>query len=294
MKTTKSIISIFAIAITYNLLLGLYLKDFLVLSQILTAFYLLSVLPTFFLLAELHSKVIRTIVYIVLLLDILVNLIYFICCRRLLPVMTMLLLVTELMYYITGAVRTSNDNLLTKICILTVTALILVTIIFAYNFVRKPEAPYLTNGGATLWDTKTEELADEICADCDTDAKKVQAIYSWIIHSCEHDFDYHAFIQYFNVRRTLYTRKGVCYDFSNLFAALCRSQGIPCYVVDGTPYDCSLADHTWNRVYYNNSWWDVDVTNDTTANQRNTTLYGFHPIEGPYFTDEDYQITKVY
>ena len=42
MKTTKSRIIFFAIAITYNLLLGLYLKDFLVIPQTLTAFYLLS------------------------------------------------------------------------------------------------------------------------------------------------------------------------------------------------------------------------------------------------------------
>lgn len=43
MKTTKSRIIIFAIALTYNLLLGLYLKDFLVLSQTLTTFYLFSI-----------------------------------------------------------------------------------------------------------------------------------------------------------------------------------------------------------------------------------------------------------
>ena len=71
MKTTKSRIIFFAIAITYNLLLGLYLKDFLVLSQTLTAFYLLSVFPTFFLLIEARSRVMKAIVYIVLALDIL-------------------------------------------------------------------------------------------------------------------------------------------------------------------------------------------------------------------------------
>ena len=294
MKTTKSSIIFFAIAIAYNLLLGLYLKDFLVLSQTLTAFYLLSVLPTFFLLAELHSKAMRTIVYIVLLLDILVNLIYFICCRRLLPVMTMLLLVTELMYYITGAVRTSNDNLLTKICILTVTALILVTIIFAYNFVRKPEAPYLTNGGATLWDTQMEELADEICAGCDTDSEKAQAIYSWMIANLEYDYDYKTLLQYFNVRRTLSTRKGVCYDFANLFAALCRSQNIPCYVVDGTPYNRATENHTWNRVYYDGCWWDMDVTNDITSTANGKILYGFRELTSAYASDKDYYITKIY
>ena len=93
MKTAKSRIIFFAIELAYNLLLGLYLKDFLVLSQTLTTFCLLSVFPTLFLLIETRSKHMRTIVYVTLVLDSLVNLIYFICCRRLLPVMTMLLLI---------------------------------------------------------------------------------------------------------------------------------------------------------------------------------------------------------
>ena len=294
MKTTKSRIIFFAIAIMYNLLLGLYLKDFLVLSQTLTAFYLLSVLPTFFLLIKPRSRAMRTIVYVVLALDIIVNAIYYICCRRLLAVMTMVLLVVELMYFITFANRPHKNSFLTKICILTVTAFILVTIITAYNFVRKPDAPYLANGGATLWDTQTEELADEICAGCETDEEKVQTIYQWIIHNFEYDYDYRAFIQYFNVRKTLRTHKGVCYDFSNLFAALCRSQDIPCYVVDGTPYDRLTASHTWNRVYYNNSWWDVDVTNDITANEHSQTPYGFRKLESFHSPDSDYKISKVY
>ena len=294
MKITKSRIIFFAIAITYNLLLGLCPKDFLVLSETLTAFYLLSVLPTLFLLSESRSKAMRTIVYITLVLDFLVNFIYFTCCRRLLSVMTMLLLVTELMYYITSAVRQGKDSSLTKIYVSVIAGLILVTGITAYNFVRKPETPYLLNGGATLWDTQTEELADEICAGCDTDVEKVQAIYNWIIHNCEYDYDYYAFVQYFNVRRTLHTRKGVCYDFSNLFAALCRSQDIPCYVVDGTPYDRSLTAHTWNRVYYDKSWWDVDVTNDLSATKDGKNLYGFLQLESLYSSDTNYQITKVY
>ena len=293
MKTTKSRTIFFAIAITYNLLLGLYLKDFLILSQTLVAFYLLSVLPTFFLLTEACSQAMRAIVYVTLVLDILVNLIYFICCRRLLPVMTMLLLVIELMYYITGVVRKSKDRLLTKIYVLVIIGLILVTGITAYNFVRKPETPYLTNGGATLWDTQTEELADEICAGCDTDEEKVQAIYQWIIYNFKYDYDYYAFIQYFNVRRTLHTRKGVCYDFSNLFAALCRSQNIPCYVVDGISYE-TRAQHTWNRVYYNNSWWDVDVTNDISCTASEKSLYGFRKLDDASASDKDYFITKIY
>ena len=294
MKTTKSRIIFFAIAITYNLLLGLYLKDFLVLSQTLTAFYLLSVLPAFFLLTETRTRAMRTIVHIVLMLDILTNLVYFICCRRLLPVMTMLLLVTELMYYITGTVRTGKDGLVTKIYVLVIAGLILLMGITAYNFVCKPETPYLANGGAPLWDTQTEELADEICADSDTDAEKVQAIYSWMIANLEYDYDYQTLLQYFNVRRTLSTRKGVCYDFANLFAALCRSQSIPCYVVDGIPYNRATENHTWNRVYYDGCWWDVDVTNDITSTANGKSLYGFRELTSAHTSDKDYYITKIY
>ena len=293
MKTAKSRTIIFATAITYNLLLGLYLKDFLVLSQTLMAFYLLSVFPTLFLLIETRSRAMRAIVYIALSLDILMNLIYFICCRRLLPVMTMVFIVVELMYFITFANQPRKDSLVTKIPVLVITGLILVTMIFAYIFVRKPETPYLHNGGATLWDTQTEELADDICADCETDEEKVQAIYQWIIHNFEYDYDYYAVIQYFNVRHTLHTRKGVCYDFSNLFAALCRSQNIPCYVVDGTSYK-TAAQHTWNRVYYNNFWWDVDVTNDIQSIKGDKKHYGFKKLECASALDCHYQITKIY
>jgi len=221
------------------------------------------------------------------------NLIYFISCRRLLSVMTMLFLVTELMYLITAANRLRKDKFLTRICVLAILGLILVTGITAYNFVREPEAPYLANGGATLWDTQTEELADEICAGCETDEEKVQVIYQWIIHNFEYDYNYHAFIQYFNVRKTLRTHKGVCYDFSNLFGALCRSQNIPCYVVDGISYE-TAEHHTWNRVYYNDSWWDVDVTNDMSATKDGRTLYGFRKLEKPHSLDEEYIVTKIY
>lgn len=294
MKITKSKIIFFTIAFTYNLLLGLHLKDFLVLSQTLTAFCLLSVLPTFFLLIEPRSRVMRAIVYITLMLDILMNLVYFVCCRRLLPVMTMVFLIVELMCFLTCTNHPHKDRLLTKICVLAVTVLILVTMTYAYNFVRKPETPYLANGDATLWDTQTEQLADEICAGCDTDAEKVQAIYNWIIHNFEYDYDYQAIIQYFNVHRTLRSHKGVCYDFSNLFAALCRSLNIPCYVVDGTPYDRSTASHTWNRVHYDGTWWDVDITNDISCTANGKSLYGFRKLDGASAHDKDYFITKIY
>ena len=108
----------------------------------------------------------------------------------------MVFLVVELLCFVTFANRPRKDSLMTKTYVLTVTALILVTIITAYNFVCKPEAPYLRNGGATLWDTQTEELADEICASCDTDAEKVQAIYSFCVTIRRHFAAFQCFLMW--------------------------------------------------------------------------------------------------
>lgn len=65
---TKIRLIFFAIASTYNLLLGLYLKDFLVLSPTLTVFYLLSTLPILFLMVEIKTNAMRAVVYISLIL----------------------------------------------------------------------------------------------------------------------------------------------------------------------------------------------------------------------------------
>ena len=291
---SKSGLIFFFVLAAYNLLLGVYLKDFFELSLMLATLYLLSALPILFFVLKIRSTLMRAIVFIVLFFVIIMSIFGFAYCSRLLSIMTMVTTIAELMYL--GIVDDSSgkDTLLTKIYVLAVSIFIIAALILSYNFVCKPESPYLRNGGATLWDTQTEELADEICVDSDTDAEKVQAIYNWMIANFKYDYNYKTLLQYFDVRRTLRTRKGVCYDFSNLFAALCRSQNIPCYVVDGTPYDRSTEDHTWNRVYYNGCWWDLDVTNDITSTANGKSLYGFRKLTSAYASDKDYYITNIY
>ena len=291
---SKSGLIFFFVLAAYNLLLGVYLKDFFVLSPMLVTLYLLSALPTLFFVLKIRSAPMRAIVYVVLFFVMIMSIVGFAYCSRLLPIITMVTTIAELMYLGVIGESSGKDTLLTKIYVLVVSVFIIVSLILSYNFVCKPESPYLLNGGATLWDTQTKELADEICADSDTDAEKVQAIYNWMIVNFEYDYDYQTLLQYFNVRRTLSTRKGVCYDFANLFAAFCRSQNIPCYVVDGTPYDRSTEDHTWNRVYYDGCWWDLDVTNDITSTANGKSLYGFRELTSAYASDKDYFITNIY
>ena len=294
MKTTKTRIIFFTITLTYNLILGFYLRDFLVLSPILQVFYLLSALPTLFLAVEIKTKTMRAAVYILLILIACMNIAYIIYCRRVFPFLVLVSLVVVFIYFIAFTDNAGKDNLLTKIYVLIVSALIIALLFSAYILVYKQDDVFLTNGQATLWDIDTVKLADEICADCDTDEEKVKAIYKWMIHNFEYDYEYNPAVQYFNVHKTLHTRKGVCYDFSHLFAALCRSQNIPCYVVDADKRDNAQYHHTWNRVYFDGSWWNMDVTFDIVQTKNKGTLYGFRKIDNAFVTDKEFFITKIY
>ncbi len=300
MKTTKtpktniSRLIFFTIALTYNIILGFYLRDFLVLSPTLQVFYLLSALPTLFLTVKINSKVMRAMVYILLVLIACMNAVYSIYCRRVFPFWALISLVIVFMYFIAFADNAGKNKSLAKIYVLMVSALIIALLFTAYIFVYKQDDVSLTNGQATLWDTDTIKLADEICADSDTDEEKAKAIYKWMILNFEYDYDCEPFIQYFNVRKTLRTHNGVCYDFSHLFAALCRSQNIPCYVVDGDKRDNFQYHHTWNRVYFHSSWWNMDITFDIVQTKKHEQLYGFRKIGNPYIQDKEYQITKIY
>lgn len=291
---SKTRLIFFFVAVVYNLLLGLYLKDFFILSPMLVTFYLLSAVPTLFFVLKIRSTPMRAIVLIVLFFVMVMSVVSALSCRRLLLMLTFVVTAIEMMYFGIADNSSGKDKLLTKTCVLVLTAFIAVLLFFSCNFVYKPEAPYLSNGRDTLWDTQTEELADEICAGCDTDAEKVQAFYEWIISNCEYDYEADPLFQYFDVRRTLRTKQGLCFDFAHLFVAFCRSQNIPCYAVDGVSYKDSAARHTWNRVYYDGAWWNVDITTDNSRTANGKELYGFHKLKGAFVPDKDFFITKIY
>ena len=270
------------------------MRYFILLSPTLQAFYLLSTLASLFLVIEIKTKAIRAAVYILLILIACMDIAYAIYCRRVFPILAIISLGIVFMYFVVFTNATRKDRLLTKIFVLVLSATVLLLLFSAYIFVYKQDNLSLTNGQATLWDTKTVELADEICANCNTDEEKVKAIYEWMIHNFEYDYDCEPIVQYFNVRKTLSTRKGFCYDFSHLFAALCRSQNIPCYVVDGDKRDNAQYHHTWNRVYFDSSWWNIDVTFATVQTKNQGSLYGLREIEVPYSQDGEYFIKRIY
>ena len=171
-KTNTTRLVFFTIALTYNLILGFYLRDFILLSPTLQAFYLLSTLASLFLVIEIKTKAIRAAVYILLILIACMDIAYAIYCRRVFPILAIISLGVVFMYFVVFTNATRKDRLLTKIFVLVLSATVLLLLFSAYIFVYKQDNLSLTNGQATLWDTSTVELADEICDDCDTDEEK--------------------------------------------------------------------------------------------------------------------------
>jgi len=151
-------------------------------------------------------------------------------------------------------------------------------------------------GLSVFWTDDVDDFARELCSEAVSDKEKVFNIYSWITENIRYDYGAGMDYQHFDVGRTLQTKKGICFDYANLFAALCRSQGIPCYIVDGYSRDNSSYKHTWNRVYYDDVWWNLDVTYDAIQIQENKdVLYGFRSIGTDLEIDDDeYVITRFY
>ena len=66
------------------------------------------------------------------------------------------------------------------------------------------------------------------------------------------------------VDKTLIDKTGICYDFSSLYAAMLRSQGIPAKLVKGYAPKNAVGYHAWNEVYdkATNKWIVIDSTYD--------------------------------
>ena len=59
-------------------------------------------------------------------------------------------------------------------------------------------------------------------------------------------------------------RQGVCQDHSHVFIAMCKYLGVPARYVSGylfVPNTSHLASHAWAEVFFENSWYCFDISN---------------------------------
>lgn len=56
----------------------------------------------------------------------------------------------------------------------------------------------------------------------------------------------------------------VCLGFTKAMKYLCDKNNIPCVIVEGMSKSTGIA-HSWNKVYLDNEWYNIDLTNSSTA-----------------------------
>lgn len=115
--------------------------------------------------------------------------------------------------------------------------------------------------------------AAELTAGKHTTEAKAMAIYSYIVKNFSYDYDlYYAVLSGRVTRYTpdpnsiLQSKKGICYDIASLYAAMCRSAGIPAKLVKGNSRPAG-GYHAWSSVYdtETGTWISMDLTLDMNA-----------------------------
>lgn len=100
-------------------------------------------------------------------------------------------------------------------------------------------------------------MAKKLCANCKTDADALDAVCKWVAANVSYDYQKakmlsstKGYVPYPDV--TMSVRKGICFDYASLTAAMLRSVGIPCKVVTG--YIDGGYYHAWVSAHIDGRW----------------------------------------
>ena len=132
------------------------------------------------------------------------------------------------------------------------------------------------------------QIADDLTRPFQTQTEKARAIFVWITDNIRYDYakaanpkdiriTYRTQEEYrrklANLRkkqldRTLRLKKGICEDYSMLFKTLCERAGIDSKIIVGYAREnpravgqpAGRADHAWNAVKLEGSWYLLDAT----------------------------------
>lgn len=98
-------------------------------------------------------------------------------------------------------------------------------------------------------------LGAELCAGLDHPLEKVAAVYDYVVDTLSYDYDKAATVKsgYLPVLdQVLEEKKGICFDYAALMAAMLRSQDVPCKLVVGY---AGSTYHAWISVWTEDQGW---------------------------------------
>ncbi len=126
------------------------------------------------------------------------------------------------------------------------------------------KAPFLVPNEIVDYTPESEVVtfSYELAQHASNDLEVIQQVYYWIQNNVRYDQDKVAYVQentgYVpNVDEVLQSKKGICYDYAALAAAMLRANGIPCKLIMGnvkTPQGGTVL-HAWNMIWTDETGW---------------------------------------
>lgn len=122
------------------------------------------------------------------------------------------------------------------------------------------QTPFLYPNQVVDYDaaSKAVDYSFTLCKEDNNDLKRVKSIYDYIVNNIKYDDDKAEEIIEKNlymlpeIDKTLEVKKGICFDYAGLMAAMCRAQHIPCKVITG---DTTIEYHAWVEVWLEGKGW---------------------------------------
>ncbi len=123
---------------------------------------------------------------------------------------------------------------------------------------------------------RAEEIIDTFPEDAGT-YKKLRIIHDELINSVDYDVQAK---NSSNIYGVLVERVGKCDGYAKAFAYVCARAGIRTVTVIGEgEKDSSIEMHMWNKVRFNNKWYNIDVTwDDPVSNLKSNLKHDFFMI----------------
>lgn len=168
------------------------------------------------------------------------------------------------------------------------------------------ETDGLTNAQLTETNVAIEAKAAEVCEGLTTNYQKAKAIYDWVATNIKYNSQdanttAAALAKGSEAIEVFNTKSGICQGYADLYAAMCRAQGIQVKVVESNT-------HAWNQVYTpQTGWFSVDCTwaaraystpdvvanaNGTYTNENNG--YGYSTSNLQAINDPNYTCQYIY
>lgn len=138
-------------------------------------------------------------------------------------------------------------------------------------------------------ESKAVQYALSLAKTKKTDKEKFDVLYNFMIKSFVYDYKKAATVgtRYLPVIDVTYKdKKGICYDYSSLFASMLRSLNIPARLAEGSSTFTNVY-HAWNEVYLNGKWVSIDTTIDAQLLAKKIK----YKIEK---TPKDYVVAKIF